>query len=295
MRLAAIGECMLEMRADASGSFRLSYGGDVFNTAVYARYLGMDVSFVSALGDDYYSDWLRERWQSHDLDCSCLRVLPGAAPALYIIRNDAAGERTFHYWRDASPFRRLLDDSGYCATLEAFLADHEAVYWSGITLALLPEDRRRWLLDLLAALRARGLRVAFDSNYRPRLWQSVDEARRWLEAAWAVADIALPSGDDERLLHGDDDVTSRLQALGAPEVVLKLGSAGCVVDHVSYALQTPVKVVDATAAGDSFNAAYLAARWRGSAQPEAVAAAQRLSAIVVQHPGALVDRALVVP
>ncbi len=283
------------MRADASGSFRLAYGGDVFNTAVYARYLGMDVSFVSALGDDYYSDWLRERWRSHDLDCTCLRVVPGAAPALYIIRNDAAGERTFHYWREASPFRRLLDDNGFCAEVEAFLTVHGAVYLSGITLALLPEHRRRWLLDLLAALRTKGLRIAFDSNYRPRLWQSADEARCWLDEAWAVADIALPSGDDERLLHGDDDVTARLQALGVPEVVLKLGSAGCVVDGVSYPLQRSVEVVDATAAGDSFNAAYLAARWRGSSQAEAVAAAQRLSAVVVQHPGALVDRALVVP
>ncbi len=295
MRLAAIGECMLEMRADASGNFRLAYGGDVFNTAVYARYLGVDVSFVSALGDDYYSDWLRERWQAHELDCSCLRVLPGATPALYIIRNDAAGERVFHYWRDASPFRRLLDDDAFRDTVQAFLATHDGVYLSGITLALLPEARRRWLLDVLSALRTRGLRVAFDSNYRPALWQNAEEARQWLDAGWAVADVALPSADDERLLHGEADVADRLRALGVAEVVLKNGAAGCAVNGARYAVPAPVQAVDATAAGDSFNAAYLASRWRDGTVPEAVAAAQRLAAVVVQHPGALVDRALVVP
>ena len=76
MRLAAFGECMLEMRAQPDGAYRLAYGGDVFNTAVYARQLGLDVSFVSAVGDDHFSGWLLDAWAGHDLNLDGVQRVP---------------------------------------------------------------------------------------------------------------------------------------------------------------------------------------------------------------------------
>ena len=290
MRLAAFGECMLEMRAQPDGAYRLAYGGDVFNTAVYARQLGLDVSFVSAVGDDHFSGWLLDAWAGHDLNLDGVRRISGATPALYVIRNDEHGERTFTYWRSASPFRRVLQEDR--AATAAFAFSHDVVVWSGITLALLPPDDRHWWLEQLAAYQAGGGVVAFDGNYRPVLWRSADEARAWLERAWGCADCALPSVDDELALHGDADpaaVIARVAACGAGEVVLKQGAQGCTVGERHFALPRVETVLDATAAGDAFNAGYLAVRLAGGEVDAAVAEGQRVAAIVVRHEGAICE------
>jgi 2-dehydro-3-deoxygluconokinase len=48
--------------------------------------------------------------------------------------------------------------------------------------------------------------------------------------------------------------------------------------------------VDNTAAGDSFNAAYIAARLSGATPIQAAAAAHRLAGEVIRHRGALMPR-----
>ncbi|MGB1346907.1 MAG: PfkB family carbohydrate kinase, partial [Pseudomonadales bacterium] len=59
-KVACIGECMVEMVQQPNGCYRMGYGGDVANTGVYlARLLqgaGLTVEFISAIGDDPYSD-----------------------------------------------------------------------------------------------------------------------------------------------------------------------------------------------------------------------------------------------
>ena len=57
---------------------------------------------------------------------------------------------------------------------------------------------RRW------PRRARhGSLIAFDPNYRPRLWRDAEAARAAIAEALAVTDIALPTFPDEQTLFGD--------------------------------------------------------------------------------------------
>jgi len=295
MKLATIGECMIEMSpTDEPGLFRMAWGGDAVNTAVYAARSGAEVSFFTAIGDDYYSDWLQSQWQDEEIDCSAVRYIPGMKPALVIIRNDDLGQRSFQYWRDASPFRRWLEDENYTRRLAEMLTGFDWVLLTGIGLAMLPEEKREGLFDALAIYRAAGGQVAFDSNYRPRLWSSRLAALQWVNRAYGVSDLALPSLDDETSLRDSGDagrISGELQSMGVGEVVIKDGIRGCTVYRDGSEQKFPVMVrsdaIDTTGAGDAFNAGYLVARHTGSVD-DAVQSGQRISAEVVRHRGAIV-------
>ena len=177
------------------------------------------------------------------------------------------------------------------------LAGFDLVYLSGITLAILAPAARRALAAFLETFRAAGGRVAFDSNYRPRLWPDPATARGEIDAFWALTDIGLPSLDDEIALYGDAGeaaVIARLAAAGVGRGALKRGAAGPLALGAAGALPTfppAPRVVDTTAAGDSFNGGYLGALMRGLPEADCLAAGHALAAEVVTHPGAIMPKA----
>lgn len=304
-RLVAIGECMAELTRRGGTAMTLGFAGDTFNTAVYFKRLAGDdaaVEFVTAVGDDALTGDQLAFIDAEGIAVHAQRV-GGASPALYIVSTDDVGERTFTYYRDASPVRRLLDpehDEGIQMgdRIGAVLATADLIYFSAITLQQLVPAARSVLLALVARARDGGALVAFDSNYRPRGWPSVDHASFAVLAAAAVTDIALPSLADERALFGGDaqSIVARYREAGVHEVVVKDG-AGDILVGVGGALHrfagAPIpRPVDTTGAGDSFNAGYLHARANGATVADAVARAAAVSRAVIGHPGAIVDRAV---
>jgi 2-dehydro-3-deoxygluconokinase len=293
--IAIIGEGMLELRRDPAtkDGWQLGYGGDTLNTAIHLARAGLDVSYISALGSDAVSDDLRQSWQAEGVDVSCVLSDPERFPGLYAISTDEHGERTFSYWRGESAARRLFEVEGIAAVIEK-TAKAELLYFSLISLAVLPESGRAAVFDLCERVRANGGRVAFDSNYRPRLWSEVSAAQTALREAAARADIGLPTLGDEELLFGNTDaagVAAHWHGLGTGEVVVKQGADGCLVSHEGSQQLVPalrdVKVVDTSGAGDAFNAGYLGARLRGEAPEDAARAGHELAAWVVSRPGAI--------
>ncbi len=302
LRVASFGECMLELQGEAFGTMRQTYGGDTLNTAVYmarcGRAQGLQVEYATALGDDPLSSGLLQRWESEGLGTGLVRRLPGRLPGLYLIEVDARGERRFSYWRDQAAARAYFDTAPGATPLEQQADELDALYFSGISLAILPEPARLRLLAVAERVREHGGLVAFDNNYRPRLWPEVAAARNAFAAATAVATLALMTLDDEQALWGEPDAAVQLQhtlALSTPEVVVKRGAQPTLVRTADRALHevptVPVpQVVDTTAAGDSFAGAYLAARLGGASAAQAAAAGNRLAARVVQHRGAVLPQ-----
>jgi len=300
-RVALIGECMIELQQHANGTLKQSFGGDTLNTAVYlSRSLGSasQVDYVTALGDDSFSDAMCAIWAEEGIGLSRVQRLPGRLPGLYCIQTDANGERRFLYWRNEAAVRECFTTPGADTILEA-LPDYDVLYFSGITLAVLGEVGRARLLSALGDARDRGARVVFDNNYRPRLWRSVDQARQAYQAIMREVDLALLTEEDEQALFGYTDseqIMSVYRDMGVSEVVIKRGAQSCLVraDNRRYEVAAhPVqKVIDTTAAGDSFSAAYLARRLRGGSPPEAAEAGHRLASLVIQHPGALIPRSV---
>ncbi|WGL16173.1 sugar kinase [Microbulbifer bruguierae] len=303
-RIAIIGECMLEMNLDSDCRSHhserrlnagLSFGGDTLNTALYMSRLGASVDYVTALGDDHLSDWMIRQWQAEGVCCDLVKREVGATPGLYLIETDGSGERTFHYWRDRAPAKRLLDNPQAARQLFDQLKQFDAVYLSGISLAILSPYGRECLFDFLAEFRHGGGRVIFDGNYRSRLWGSETLTRKAYEQILRLTDIALPTFEDEQALFGDADTeatVARLQAWGVGEIVLKLGGDGCLVVERNRDPQrvaaNKVVPLDTTAAGDSFNAGYLASRLAGSGAEAAARTGHRLAGTVIQYRGAII-------
>lgn len=296
-RIALIGECMIELQHRADGSLQQSFGGDTLNAAVYLRReLGepSTVDYVTALGDDSFSDAMCKHWAEEGLGLGMVQRLPGRLPGLYCIQTDANGERKFLYWRNEAAVRDCFTTPAAEPILAA-LPTYDVVYFSGITLAVLGEVGRARLLETLVETRKRGGKVVFDNNYRPRLWASVDAARAAYHAVLAEVDIALLTEDDERALFGYEDSEQVFAAYPTiAEVVLKRGADACLIRWEDERFEVPglvvEKVVDTTAAGDSFSAAYLASRLKGGSPQDAALAGHRLASRVIQVPGALIPR-----
>jgi 2-dehydro-3-deoxygluconokinase len=295
-RVACIGECMLELSGADNKAMTLSYGGDTLNTAVYLSRLGVETDYVTALGDDPYSDWMVEQWRGEGVGTDLVVRAAGRVPGLYAIRNQPGGERQFFYWRDQAPARDLFGFRESTA-LAARLARYELVYLSGISLSLYSPADRETLFAVLDAARTAGSRVVFDTNYRPRGWPDAATARDVMTALLARVDIAAPTPGDDIAVFGDADATScadRLHAAGVAEVVVKLDAEGCLVsmDGVRKLVPTVPRAdpVDTSAAGDSFNAGYLAARLAGAAPATAARHGHRLAGEVIMHRGAIIPR-----
>ncbi|MEO6277537.1 sugar kinase [Roseateles sp.] len=299
--IAALGECMLELQGQAFGNLRQTFGGDTLNTAVYlARCGGTDlhVHYATALGDDSLSAGMLERWAAEGVLTGLVQRLPGRVPGLYLIELDEGGERRFHYWRGQAAARSYFDAAS--TSLEEQAEALDALYLSGISLAILPQAGRERVLALMTRMRAAGKVVAFDNNFRPRLWDSVTDARYWYGRAFAAASIALITADDHQALHGLPDLAaavSAAQALPVAEIAIKRGALSAIVGGSGngsgwqeVATEAVPRVVDTTAAGDSFAAGYLSQRLRGAMPAQAAAFGNRLAARVIQYPGALIPR-----
>ncbi len=295
-RIVCLGEVMVEVSLGdrLPGAARVGFAGDTLNTAIYLKRTapGFDVGYATKLGRDRLSDEIVEFMKSEGLSTGLLTYSEKSVPGLYAISTDDTGERSFIYWRNASAAREMfVAPSVSLANLEA----SDLIYFSAITLAILPIADRQAFLEWLPLYRAKGGRVAFDSNYRPALWPNAETARKAISDAWRNTDIACPSLDDEIALFGDADadaVIARLRGFGVTSGALKRGGLGpLALDETQAGPFEPAeRVVDSTAAGDSFNGAYLAARLTGLSESDCLSWGHQLARQVVCTKGAIMPR-----
>lgn len=280
---------------------RVSFAGDTFNTAVYLARLGVSVGYCTRLGDDPLSQRIGALMATEGVDQALVQTVTGRTPGLYMITTSPEGERTFSYWRGQSPARELFGDQVQTHAIAQALAGVPYLYLSGISLAILAPEALERLFALLANYRQQGGKVVFDSNYRPLLWPAQQIAQQVILSALSHTDIALLTDTDELLLWGSDqpeDTLQRCQKSGVGELVVKRGAepvfvavqeSGRLVPTEPVPVPPVAKIVDTTAAGDSFNAGYLAERLRGGDPVSAVARGNRCASVVIQHRGAIIE------
>ena len=299
-RFAAIGECMIELSQLDASTCHLGYAGDTYNVAVYCSRSSnpkqVTVDYVTALGNDPYSDAMMQAWGDEGIRSEVVRRFEGRMPGLYFIRTDENGERSFYYYRSQSAARDVFKGAAGDALLHQ-LSTFDYLYFSGISIAILDQKSRQKFFDTLKAARDNKTTICFDSNYRQKLWHSFEEARDVISQFLSVVDIALPSYDDEYALFGDDDyqlMAKRAHEAGVREVVVKRGGQGYFLsspDTTKWVSIVPSKkIVDTTAAGDSFNGAYLASRMQGMNCEKAGEAGFQMAEKVIAYPGAIIPK-----
>jgi 2-dehydro-3-deoxygluconokinase len=297
-RVICIGEAQIQLTRGSDGNFVPACTGDAFNTAVYLARAGLGAAFASAVGDDTYSDSILALAAAEGVDTSLILRVRGRLPALCLVEGGRSGERIARVWADGAPARELFELSDWMRIAQSLISAR-LIYFSGITLSLYSNNGLGRLFAALEVARAQGAKIAFDGNFRPAGWKgNLARTRTVFMEALKRVDIALPAFDDEAVLWGDpspESTVARLQAFGIGEIVVKNGPNSALVAAPGALDFVPVPevltLVDPIAAGDGFNAGYLAARLAGEAPAQAATAAHRLAADVLRHPGALAPRA----
>jgi len=295
-KIVFFGECMVELSKTTLGQFQQSFAGDMYNASVYLkRYIGdeADVSFCTAVGHDQLSQDMVSAFRSEQINDD-LVFQSDLNPGLYMIQTDDQGERSFQYWRSNSAARQFMACLKNSPLHDNFPKTDMLVF-SGITLAILTDSDRKDFLSFLANQQKSGAQLVFDPNYRPLLWQDVESARHWLNKAYELSDILLPGFEEEQHLfdrHDIDQILDHLSKNGPKEIILKAdedGVFGQTIKGERFQIphQPAEKVIDTTAAGDSFLGTYIGARLKNSSPTEAVSVAASFAREVVGHKGAI--------
>ncbi|HEY4043135.1 MAG TPA: sugar kinase [Rhodopila sp.] len=272
--LLCMGEPMLEFSqlppgTDATQYYLEGFGGDTSNAAVAAARQGARVGYVTALGNDMPGDCFMRLWHREGVDTSCVLRSDRYQTGVYFITHDEAGHHFLHYRTGSAAAMYGVSDVPAAA-----IAAARMLYVSGISQGISVAACDAVFAAIEVAAR-HGVKVAYDTNYRPRLWPAA-RAAATIHAAIARADYALPGVDDAQVLTGLTDPDAMLDfylRLGPKVVALRLGEAGAYLATADRRVRIPahrVVAVDATGAGDTFCGSFLARILAGD-EPEPAA------------------------
>ncbi len=289
--LVCMGEPMLEYAAlppDAAGRtlYLEGHGGDTSNAAIAAARQGARVAYASAVGEDAAGEGFLALWAREGIDTTAVRRDPARPTAIYFIRYEG-GRHHFHFYRAGSAAAGYRPED----VPEAMIAGARMFFASGISQAI-SDSAADAVFRAIEIARANGVAVAYDTNYRPRLWPPA-RAAAVMHAAIARADYALPSREDAEVLSGLADPDAILDfylRLGPRVVVLKLGAEGALVASPAGRVRIPphpCRPVDATGAGDTFCGAFLARILAGDGPEAAARYAGVAAALATEGQGAV--------
>lgn len=298
VHLIGIGECMVEFHAATSlgeaKTLAKAFGGDVLNTLVHAARNGLEVAFVTEVGNDPFGQYLLGAWWAEGIDISHAPMVEGIN-GVYFISVDDEGERQFTYRRAGSAAARMSPES----LDREFVSNAECLFISGISQAISASAAR--VVD--SALQAAGedVLVGYDPNYRYPLWQErgdgLEGARKAFKEAADHANWLLPSYPTDvplvadRMLSPNEAMNAFGEQGGSTGLAMKMGAEGVKVRTDGCDIHVPPKrnvtVLDTTGAGDAWNGKFLADLMAGSKPCTAARAANEYAGMTLAYRGAI--------
>jgi len=291
MRAATLGETMGLVRSVAYGALEhqhqvgLGFGGAESNVAIGLAKFGIDVTWISRLGEDSLGDLVANGIRSQGVALHVERD-PQRQTGLMVRETVRPGLTRVFYYRSGSAAAAMtpdLLDGVDWAGLTLF-------HTTGITFSISPEaaDTAK---HALSRARNEGAVTSIDANFRSRL-TTPDTFRAHLLGALPTASVFFGSAEEITMLtdphHTPEQAAQSLHEQFGCDVVIKRGRAGAAVfngrELIEYA-GFSVDDVDSVGAGDAFVAGYLASVARGQDYQRALEQAHAMGALSVTAPG----------
>ena len=268
--LIGIGECLVEFNALRSGDdaslYQLGYSGDVLNALACAGRLGLRTGLISAIGDDPFSEGLREVLVSEGIDLTHTPIIEGKPNGVYFVHVDEEGGPKFHFLRKDSAATETFAIQPMSELIH-YAGSGRALLFSSIPMAVMKE--RDKIYDLLGAVQGETA-ICYDLNVRKALWNSPEDLISILDRLAPLVNVLFVSEEDDKFLFGLRDGKTAIQDYqirGFSYMIFRRGSEPALVGYHGDLFEVPVprvsNIVDTTGAGDAFNAGFISAMLNG--------------------------------
>lgn len=290
--LIGIGECLIELFEEAPHIYRQSLAGDVFNTLFYGSRLGLKTGFISNFGSDDLTKNILEVMDKEGIDRSCTTYSKNKTNGMYLISTNESGDPHYSFWRNDSAARETLQTIDV-KKLEDYIASAKYFHFSAIALAILHD--RKILISLLKKLHSKTI-ITFDTNFRKGLWDDIIKLKTFIESVSSFVDILFVSKTDDENIFGvrtAEEAMEHYKELGYKLIIFKQGGDDVIAWDGNAIIGVPtfknITVVDATAAGDAFNAGFIAAQIRGESIENSIRTGNGCAAFVIGRRGGLAE------
>ena len=242
--------------------FQRFAGGSPANIVTNVAKLGGQAAIIAKTGIGAFGRFLEAELQRAGVQTQYL-VMDERVHTSIIFVSRTKGTPDFEPFRDGD-FR--LEPQEISAEAIARTRVVHASMWP-----LSREPSRSAVEQAFQMAQTQGKLISLDPNYSPRIWPDFDEARRVIRHMMGYTTFTKPSLDDAQRIFGTgktpEDYITLFHEMGPRVVVLTMGGAGMILSiegRQTFIPAQPVKIVDATGAGDSFWAGFLVALLDGN-------------------------------
>ena len=290
--VAVIGECLIELSANGklaeTSTLNKYFGGDTVTTAVAIARLGGNVSYVTKVGNDGFSEFILSALQKENIDTSLIKT-NDEQNGMYVVAHTLDKKEVLYDKCKTAATKLSVDD-----LQEEDIKKLKLIYSTGVVQSL-SASSRELVREAFKKARENEVLTAYDPNYTSCFMNS-DDTKEYFEEIIEYTDIVFLSlkNDSLRLyeINSVDKIMQYFWDRGVKLIVIKshidngyyTGYRGEISFTEFYNTQ---KAIDTTASGDVFNGGYIYAITNGYSPSDASKFASVVSGLQTQNYGAI--------
>lgn len=257
-------------------------GGDTLNEATILTRMGHKVRMVSCIGEDAAGALILEHCEKNHIDTSWLKRDKTKVTAINVGLIWEDGERTFINNKSGSVWTCAPEDINLEAVTEGKILSFASIFNN----PLLDEP---FLLNLFQRGKDQGMTICADMVAGKR-GETLEDIRN----ALGYVDYFFPNYEEASVLVGKqdiDEIADTLLNLGVKNVILKIGTRGCLVKNARERFIVPIypkaNCVDTTGAGDNFASGFICGLLEGLTLEECAQLANCAASLAIETVGAV--------